>query len=61
MSNAGILFAGNTLNGLVEGNLIVNSSVGINTTAPLVMPGHPMDGRNVVKHVLVTHNEVHIH
>lgn len=59
LSNAGILIAGNTLNGLVEGNLIVNSSVGINTSAPLVDPSNPdWNGKNVVQHVLVTTNNV---
>jgi len=60
LSNAGLLIAGNTLNGLVEGNVIVNSSVGINVTAPLVDPTSPMNGQNVVKHVLVTGNDVTI-
>ena len=58
LSNAGILIAGNTLNGLVEGNTIVNSSVGINTTAPLVDPKSALNGQNVVQHVLVTNNSV---
>ena len=59
LSNAGLLIAGNTLNGLVEGNLIVNSSVGINTTALLVDPTNPSwNGKNVVQHVLVTTNNV---
>ena len=57
-SNAGLIIAGNTLNGLIEGNTIVNSSVGINVTAPLHDPTSPFDGQNVVKHVLVTNNNV---
>ncbi len=44
LSNAGLLIAGNTLNGLVEGNTIVNSSVGINTTAPFVDPNSALNG-----------------
>lgn len=58
LSNAGLIIAGNTLNGLIEGNVIVNSSVGINVTAPLRDPTSPFDGQNVVKHVLVTNNNV---
>ena len=59
-SNAGIAFLSNTLNGLIEGNTIVNSSVGINITALLLQPGHPFNGQNVVKHVTVVNNDVHV-
>ena len=45
LSNAGLIIAGNTLNGLVEGNVIVNSSVGINVAAP---PNQPL-GTRVIK------------
>ena len=59
LSNAGIGIFGNTLNGLIEGNTIVNSSVGINVTAPLVLDGKVVQD-NVVRHVLVTNNDVHV-
>ena len=36
----------NMLNGLIEGNTF--NPVGITVTTSLDMPGHPMDGENVV-------------